>query len=151
MSLQESVIPLQLRPHRSRWLAGFILFSHGGAILLALISLPLWAALLLSLGIAYSLVYTLNQHVLMRDPDTVSELIWDSNGDWRLIARNGTSINAQLLKSTYLHAKIVILNFVVNSRNRSIILLPDALDPDSFRRLRVRMQLEKFKTENRVE
>jgi hypothetical protein len=100
---------------------------------------------LAAIGIVYSLVYSLNRHVLMTVDDAITELTWESNGEWLVVMRNGTRLSAQLLQSAYLHARLVILNFALNGRNRSVILLPDTLDPDTFRRLRVRLQLHHIK------
>jgi len=117
-------------------------------VILSLLSLPLWAGLVLSAVIVCSLVYALNGHVLMHGRNAITDLIWDSDGDWRLTMRDGKNHQAQLLKSSYLHNRLVILNFTVDSHRRSVILLPDTLDQDTFRRLRVRMQLEQYKAEN---
>lgn len=144
MSSQKSVTPLHLKPRRSRLLAGFILATHGGAIVLLLVSLPLWAGLLLSAGVVASLVTTLNRHVLMRGPNAFVELNWDSAGNWSLLDRDGKTHRAHLLRSSYLYVNLVILNFEVNRRNRSIILLPDAIDRDTLRRLRVRLNIEQL-------
>jgi len=116
--------------------------------MLLFISLPLWTGLLLSLGVIGSLIYTLNRHVLMRSKNAITNLTWNGNGDWVLFTRDGKSLNARLQKSTYLHARLVILNFKIGNRNQSLVLLSDNLDPETFRRLRVRLQLEKYKMEN---
>ena len=145
MSSQESAPTLRIRPRRSAILTGFVIFTHGGAIICLLLSLPFWMGALAAIGIVYSLVYSLNRHVLMTVDDAITELTWESNGEWLVVMRNGTRLSAQLLQSAYLHARLVILNFALNGRNRSVILLPDTLDPDTFRRLRVRLQLHHIK------
>lgn len=99
--------------------------------------------LLISVGVVYSLGNALKQHVLMHGQNSITELIWDINGKWRLLAQDGKRLNVRLLGSTYLHTRIVVLNFDVDGSKRSFILLPDALDPDTFRKLRVRLQIEK--------
>lgn len=143
MSSQRSVTLLRINRRRSRLLTGFILTTHGGALVLSLISLPLWAGLLLSAGVMTSLVHTLNRHVLLRGPNAFVELNWDGEGNWTLLDRDGKTHRARLLRSTYLHVSLVILNFEVNRRNHSVILLPDAIDKDTLRRLRVRLNIEK--------
>lgn len=145
MSSQESAPTLLIRPRRSAILTGFIILTHGLAIACLLVSLPLWVGALAAIGVVYSLVYTLNRHALMTADDAITELAWEGNGDWILVLRNGVRLSAQLLRSAYLHAGLVVLNFVLNGRNRSIILLPDTLDPDTFRWLRVRLQLHHYK------
>jgi hypothetical protein len=145
MSSQKSVVPLRINLRGSRILAGFIMLSHGGAIVLSLASLPLWIGTLFSAGIVYSLVYLLKRHGLLRGPNAITILVWDSNDEWLIITEDGKEYHATLQKPVYLHARIVILNFIVNNRHRPIILLPDVLDRESFRRLRVRLQLEQYK------
>lgn len=143
MSSQRFAAPLRIKLRRSRLLTGFILTTHGGAVVLLLISLPIWAGLLLSTGVIASLVLTLNRHVLMRGPQAFTELNWDSEGNWTLIDLDGKTHRARLLGSTYVYVSLVILNFEVNRRNRSVILLPDAIDKETLRRLRVRLNIER--------
>ena len=143
MSSQKSVTPLRINRRRSRLLAGFILTTHGGAVVLLLVSLPVWAGVLLSAGVMTSLVYTLNRHVLLRGPTAYVDLNWDSEGNWTLLDRGGKAHQARLLRSSCLYVSLVILNFEVERRNHSVILLPDAIDKDTLRRLRVRLNIEK--------
>ena len=141
MSSQKSVSPLRINLHGSRILATFILLSHGGAIILSLVSLALWLGALLSVGIGCSLVYLLKRHGLLSGADTITVLVWDSNDEWLVITQDGGEHRVFLQEPIYLQAWIVILNFTINNRRRPIIILPDVLDRESFRQLRVRLQL----------
>jgi len=142
MSSQRSVTSLRINLRRSRILAGFILVSHGGAIVLSLVSLPLWQGTVLSLVIVLSLIYLLKRHGLLPGADTITCLMWDNNNDWLVITRSGKEYHASLQRPVYLQVRVVILNFKINKRRRPIIILPDMVDRESFRQLRVRLQLD---------
>jgi toxin CptA len=146
MSSRKSVTPLRINLRRSHILAGFILVFHGGAIVLSLVSLPLWQGSALAVATAMSLGYLLRRHGLLPGADTITLLIYDNNKDWLVITRAGTQYQASLQQPVYLQAWVVILNFRIDNRRRPIIILPDMIDPESFRRLRVSLQLNQCDT-----
>ena len=148
MSLQKFVSPLRIKLHSSRILGSFIIASHCGALVLSLVSAPLWAGILISAGIIYSLVNSLKRHGLLGDQTAISDLVWDDNNEWLVTTRGGEEQHAQLLLPVYLHTRIVILNFRIHNRRRPLVILPDVLDRESFRKLRVRLQLEQYRLDN---
>ena len=99
----------------------------------------------MSAGMGVSLVYLLRRHGLLPDANTIVLMAWGSNNEWLVVTRDGREFSASLQKPIYLQAWIVILIFILNDQRRPIIILPDALDRDSFRRLRVRLQLDQNK------
>jgi toxin CptA len=117
---------------------------HGGALLLIPpLKLPAWLALLLSTAVVVSLTYTLTTHALLSSRRAIVQLIWDAEGKWTLLTLKGERLEAQLLPITYLHPRLVILNFRLGKpwERRAVMLLPDSVDADTFRRLRVRLAL----------
>ena len=64
------------------------------------------------------------------------------DGRWLLQDQRGEMCQARLLPSSYLHPKLVILNFSLERfpRRRSLVLCPDSLDAQTLRQLRVRLR-----------
>jgi toxin CptA len=142
MSSPKYASPLYLKPETSRIFVALFLTGHLGAmasVLLLNFSWELKAALLIILAI--SLVVVLRG----RGIGNVSSLTWKDGGEWALKLDNGTEYETQLLPSSYVNPWLVVLNFhkAENNRGRSVTLFRDALDPESFRRLRVRLGVEK--------
>jgi toxin CptA len=140
----DRTVHAKLRP--SRLLALLLLFVHGGALaVLAPLALPYWASLGMASAVVVSLAYTVNTHALLRSRRSIVQLVWSTEGDWTLLTLDGRSLKATLLPATYLHPRLVILNFRTEHRwnARTVVLLPDSLDASTFRRLRSRLALIK--------
>lgn len=100
-----------------------------------------WRAGLSALVLA-SLAYALGAQVLLVVPRAVREAIWRSDGTWTLTLVSGEQVEARLLPSTFVLPRLLVLNFRRGRwRSRAMVLLPDALDSDLLRRLRVRLRL----------
>jgi toxin CptA len=134
--------PLELRLHRSRRLALLVFASHTLAVAaLALMPLPLWLRLIGLGGVAFSLWRTV-QRFLLGGAAAVTGVNWDEAGVWTLEFGSGARQPAELLGDSYLSLHLVILNFRVGGRRRSLVLFPDAAAPDELRRLRVRLRTQ---------
>ena len=74
----------------------------------------------------------------------VETLTWEEACEWVLELRDGTQYETQLLPSSYVSPWLVVLNFdkTTYSKIRLVTLFRDALDPESFRRLRARLGAE---------
>ncbi|RJQ45865.1 MAG: hypothetical protein C4528_08075 [Gammaproteobacteria bacterium] len=122
-------------------LAALLLTAHGGGLaLLALLPLVWWVRVLLGGALLCSLWLTLNQHALRRGKRTITALVWGSDDNWLLKRASGTEHRAQLKPGSYVSPRLVILNFDAGRWPRSVVLLPDAADAESLRKLRVRLQ-----------
>lgn len=67
-------------------------------------------------------------------------LTWHTDGGWTLTESGGGRFKAQLLPSSIVHPRLVLLNFRSESGlRRSRLLLGDELEPDQLRRLRARL------------
>ncbi len=71
-------------------------------------------------------------------------LEWDREGQW-FWHEGGRDRPVDLLGDTYLSAALVILNFRAARGRRSVVIPRDALDPVTFRRLKVRLRIEGIK------
>jgi len=126
---------------RSLQLALFILLVH---------ALPLFACWVLPVPLYYKLLCVLVSvasgihswhHLISQQPgDAVDLLILDEAGDWYLRDRAGRLRQAQLLASSFVSPALIILSFSLREGGqRRLVMLPDSVDPDLLRRLRVRL------------
>jgi len=70
------------------------------------------------------------------------EAIWEPDGTWTLTLVSGKQVEARLLPSTFVTPGLSVLNLRRGRwRSCAMVLLPDTLDPDLLRRLRVRLRL----------
>ena len=113
--------------------------SHGIALaVLTPLALPIWTRILLALLVLTSLLYHVwhdawllalsSNHTLLLDGDLV-----------QLITRNGDQVTAKVLTDSLVTPFITVLNVLPQGEYlaRSVIILPDSLDTESFRQLRV--------------
>jgi hypothetical protein len=70
-------------------------------------------------------------------------LVWEEGNRWRLTLRSGHETGASLRPFVFLQPWLVILHFRRDDGRASrLVLLPDMLDEDSCRRLRVRLLID---------
>ena len=135
---------LVIRPGVSRRLALLVLVVHG----LTLATVPLLPLALsgragLALALLSGCALSLGGAVWHRWPWSLREAVWWPDGAWSLIQGDGRERDGRLLGSTYVSPALVVLNFRCGRwRTPSLVLLPDNLEPDLLRRLRVRLRLE---------
>jgi len=142
MSSTAFATPLSLELRPSRRLSGFLLAAHGGALAaLPFTSLPFWAVIAMGLAVLVGLTRLLPRFATLSHPDAVTRLVWPAEDEWQLATRGGQQDSGVLLPGAYVHPWLVILPFRTGRRRRSVPILPDMLDADSFRRLRVRLGL----------
>ncbi len=133
---------IRLEIGRSLWLSAILLLGHVGALwLLMLMPLPWWLATAFTGALAYSLWRGVSLHALRNGKQAIVEMVWDSQGHWTLRSVGGQTIPAHLSAGSYVSPYLVLLNFVTGRwwQRCALVLLPDALDAGSFRRLRVRL------------
>jgi hypothetical protein len=142
MSSARYAAPLRLEPRRSRRLAVYLAAAHGGALaLLPLLPLGMPVVAVLAGLIVLSWAWNQATHVWLRRDRSIVSLVWLADGTWRLTDRGGTTRVCRLRWDSYVHPWLTVLNFTGASRC-SVVLLPDSLDPETFRRLRVRLGLQ---------
>lgn len=136
--------PLRLEPVVSRRLGRFLALSHGTALaVLPFCGLPPLPVAALALGVVLSWLRTRRRDVLRRDPDSIASLVWEEGNRWRLSLNGGVETGAVSRPFVFLQPWLVILHFRRDDgRAARLVLLPDMLDADSFRRLRVRLLID---------
>lgn len=141
MSSARYAAPLRLELRRSRRLALYLIATHAGALaLIPLLPLGALTGTLLAALIALSLAREYPARVLLRGDRAVVALVWTAEGDWRLLERGGRTRECRLRPGSFRHPLLTVLGFG-GGRRCAVVLLPDSLDRDSFRRLRVRLGL----------
>ena len=134
--------PLLVRPRPSCLLAGFVALSHGLAVVIALVLPISWPVrLALVLLIAVSMGWNILTHVWPRTPWAVREALLGGDG-WEITLGTGARLPAKLAPSTFVGTWLMVLNFRCHRwPRRSLVLLPDGVDPQTRRRLRARLRL----------
>ena len=133
---------LNLEPRPSRWFMLFMAMTHGGAAAsLITAGLAWWLDVPLCALLAASAYFIHLRHISLTHARAVVRLTWTRHGDWRLVTADGMEQGADLLGDSYVHPWLVVLNFSLPRRGRaSVVLFPDSLHADDFRRLRVRLR-----------
>lgn len=123
----------------SRLLAAILALAHGVA-LAALIPLafPVWAKVALALVILFSLWHHLRRDALLSRPSSCTVLVLEK-GEAALTLRDGKLLAGRVSRDSVVTPFLAVLNIVPGRSlfSRSVIILPDSLDPESFRQLRV--------------
>jgi hypothetical protein len=121
-----------------------VALSHAAALaVLPLCGLPPLPVAALLLSVVLSWLRSRRRDVLRRDPDTIVSLVWEAGNRWRLTLRSGEQTGAVLRPFVFMQPWLVILHFRRDDgRAARLVLLPDMLDRETFRRLRVRLLID---------
>ena len=99
--------------------------------------------MLVSAAILLNFYTTFSTHVMGRGKFAILSLVWEDEGEWKILMSDARQYIARLLPSSYVHTRLIVLNFrLENGGRRTSILLPDSLDKPTYRKLLVRMQME---------
>ncbi len=133
--------PIRIRPESSVFLAIGLALAHLGALLIAaLLPWPGWAKLVLALSLAASLCWSLAWHVWRRG-DAIIEAILHGDGSWTVETRQAEALAATLAPDSLVTLPLTVLVFTLAAgRRRALLVLPDTIDPETNRRLRVRLR-----------
>ncbi len=128
----------QLAP--SWWLAVILAMGHIGvaALVLFVEIAPVWRVAALVLLLA-SWIYEVRVAALLRAADAVIALKIAPDNTLSLRLRSGEWHDCEVLGSTCVTAGLTVLNLRQAGRRRlrSVVLLPDSMPADDYRRLRV--------------
>ncbi|MEQ1813124.1 MAG: protein YgfX [Candidatus Nitrotoga sp.] len=129
-----------MRP--SKYLAGGVVAALGAVfVLLFLMPLPWWVKLVASAAVLISAVYYLRHDAYLSMQTSNARLQIDA-GQVTITRRNGQSWSGLVLHDSFIAPQMVILNVLPEGAyfSRSVIILTDSLEQDSFRQLRVLMK-----------
>lgn len=136
---------LELRPKPSRQLLTALASMHVLAAVAVLWLLPgIVLPCVLLVLIVLSAAYCRQRYWLGQGKQAIRAALWSAQGLWVLEHNNAQRHRARLLPGSYLHPRLVILQFaLLRGGRRYLLLLPDSLDFDTFRRLRLRLRVER--------
>jgi toxin CptA len=123
-----------------------VLFAlHVAVLLLVLVALRPGGGMALIAGLVLLSWILVRRHpVFGYGPNALVRLTWDVEGRWSVHDRRGARWDAELLSSSLVHERLLVLNFrLQDGTRRARALLGDELDPESLRRLRARLALER--------
>ncbi len=131
---------LRLSLKSSRQLAAGLVLGHLAAVgCVAIVPLPLWLKILLSVILVANLIQSLTREAWRMWPSSIVELQCEREGGALIKTRNGKAWEARVLGSSFVasYLTIVLLKPNTSRRARAVVILPDALEPELFRQLRV--------------
>ena len=136
--------PLLFEPGPSRTLrAWLILVLVVSIMILPFMPLPVWPGLIILLLMLFSLWRAIRVHVTLGHPDSVCAVQWREARSCRLRLATGQDVEACLMPQVFMLPWLVIMHFRSDGgRIHHLVLLPDMLEPELFRRLRVRLMIE---------
>lgn len=120
-------------------LAAVISVTHFVAAgLLWLIPLPVAGKSLFTIAIATSLVYFMARDAALHAAHSIVALEIRDGGEVAIQIRDGAWFDCELLGTSYVSPRLTIVHLRLRGRwkTRRIILVPDNVDPQNFRRLR---------------
>lgn len=144
MSSNAFAQPLRIRPRPSLRLASFLVLAHGGTLLL-LWTLAVATGLKLAVAalVLLDMLHGWRRHVRRSGAGVVDEVILQTGGQWLLQFPGREPLPAGLLPDSYVHPWLIVLRFRHRDGCCSLVLLPDMIDRDCHRRLRVRLAMER--------
>ncbi|CAG0938085.1 hypothetical protein GALLN_00097 [Gallionellaceae bacterium] len=132
----------QFKLQPSRYLAAVLVVVHGSALaVLFPLTLPVWAKTALAIVILFSLAYHLRRDALLSSRIAVMALLLEEE-QAVLTLRGGDQLAGQVLRTTLVTPFFAVLNVRPQGARlaRSVVILPDSLNAESFRQLRVRLK-----------
>lgn len=108
------------------------------AAVLWFVPIPLLGKALFSLAIAISLVYFMARDAARHAPGSIVALELGEQGEIACQTRSGAWLHCDLLGSSYVSPGMTVVNLRPRGRGgyRRVILVPDNVDANDFRRLR---------------
>ena len=142
---------LHIRLGPSRQLAFGLSALYVGAIPCALVNdLPMVVQGLVIVSVVIAWLRCMTLHATCRAARAIVLLVWDRRGQWRLIQRDGRMLDAGLERGAYSHPALVALPFSTRDGRRvCVLIVPDRIDVEDLRRLRVRLRCASTNTRKR--
>lgn len=115
--------------------------AHGGVLAMLLFTLPPWAGLALAALLLTGLFYYLLRDAWLRLPASCIGLVLEGDGAV-LLMRDGVRLTCEILRDSLVTPYLTVLNVLPQGARfaRSVVVLPDSLDAEQFRQLRVRLK-----------
>jgi toxin CptA len=131
---------LRITLGRSGLLAVILLLAHACAVSLVLmIELPQWLKVAAATALILQCAFLVHRRALLLDAQAVLALEVASDHRMNIQTRSGGWQACDVLGSTYVTPYLTIMNLQLAGERmaKHVVLLPDSLDRDDFRKLRV--------------
>jgi toxin CptA len=129
----------QFKLQPSHYFAAMLIAAHGVTVAaLFPLTFPIWAKTALAFFVLLSLGYHLWREAWLSAPSACVALILE--GDQIVLKTRGEEqLTGQILRDSLVTPYLTVLNVLPQDAHisRSVIILPDSLDAESFRQLRV--------------
>ncbi|CAG0998228.1 hypothetical protein MTYP_02694 [Methylophilaceae bacterium] len=104
-----------------------------------LLPIPVVLKALLFLPVAAAAVHYIRRDALLSLPVSPARLDLNGQAELQLTCRNGETVDVKVLESSFIAAYLTVLNLrsLDEGKRITLILLPDNVEPESFRQLRV--------------
>ena len=110
-------------------------------ILLLMLPIPLVVRVLAVVWVLYATFRVLSREAWLRRPDSCTALRCDAGRRALLERRDGTQLGGQICGDTLVTPWLVLLNVWIDEGcRRSVVVMPDSLPREDFRRLRVMLR-----------
>ena len=101
-------------------------------------------SMILSIGlimmIITSVVYYFRLYILLSLKKSIIWFNQDSARNWTITTTANEKVPVEILPSSFISNLLIILNYIdINNSHYCVIITPDCLSPDEFRRLKVRL------------
>lgn len=131
---------LNIRLKPSGYLSLLLSAAHAIALgLVIVLPLPIGLKLVTTLVFCVSLVFYLRRNARLAAPNSIIALEITEDCACAIETRSGKRLDCILLPTSYVSASLTILNLKADGEMlaRHIVILPDSIHPEDFRKLRV--------------
>ena len=132
------MLKISLRP--SWVLVSILALAHGAAIaIILLVGIPWWAQVIAVAGLTVHLVVVVRQQALLLGRDSTVAIEIHSDNTLSVQARRGAWSEYAVVGDTYVAPYLTVMNLRQTDSHalKRIVILPDSLDAEEFRKLRV--------------
>jgi toxin CptA len=147
MSEHSRATHIELRP--SYALAAILMVAHAVAIsIVVIVAIPPGVKLLALAALGVSAVYYVRVALLIHGSSIVAlEIAFDDT--LSVHTRTGDALACEVQGSSYVNAFLAVINLTTYNPNRHkhVVVLPDSIDPEQFRKLRVWLRWKPRKPE----
>jgi len=131
---------LNIRLKPSVYLTLLLSAVHAIAIgLILVLPLPIWLKVAATLAFCTSFVFYLKRNAWLAAPNSIIALVINEDCTCAIETRGGKRLECILLPTSYVSAFLTVLNLNANGERlaRHVVILPDAINSEDFRKLRV--------------
>ena len=142
---------LKLKLQRSRILAAILVIAHGASIAgIAFAGIPLWGVPVVAVILIAHLAFCIRRDVLLMTPSAVVGIEVGPDNLVNVETRSGGWREYEVLGSTYVMPYLTVMQLqrTAGGAVKRVVLLPDSLPAEDFRRLRVRLRWQEKGTGN---